>query len=190
MHAPTTSAALLVVAVFSRHRAALDWARARLVEACGTIVMESERYAFQHTTYYERTMGAELYKQLLVFADLVPLASLADHKRRAIALEAELAASGQFAEPRPLNLDPGLLTLGKFMLATTKDKDHRLYLRDDIFAEVTLRYCDGQYLPWPWTYADYAEPFVREFLTRARTYYKEKLRAATAARRNVSGVIE
>jgi len=175
MHPPTTSDALLVIAIFSRHDAALDWARLQLESAFGSVALETPRFAFGHTRYYEKSMGADLHKQLLAFERLMPLANLADVKIRTNAMEHQLAESGTFAESRPLNLDPGLLNLGKFMLATTKDKDHRLYLRDGIFAEVTLRYCDGQYLPWPWTYADYCEEFVREFLDRSRTYYKSRM---------------
>jgi hypothetical protein len=60
-------------------------------------------------------------------------------------------------------------------LATTKDQAHRIYLRDGIFAEVTLRFQAGAFEPWPWTYADYREDFVREFLREARTYYRSRL---------------
>jgi hypothetical protein len=74
-----------------------------------------------------------------------------------------------------LNLDPGLLGLGKFLLATTKDQAHRIYLGQGIFAEVTLRFQDGAFEPWPWTYADYREPAVRAFLKQAREYYQRQL---------------
>ncbi|MHB1423610.1 MAG: DUF4416 family protein, partial [Gemmataceae bacterium] len=77
---------------------------------------------------------------------------------------------------RPLNVDPGLLELGKFLLATTKDQAHRVYLRDGIFAEVTLRYHAGAFEPWPWTYADYRLACVHEFLQQAREYYRQRLR--------------
>ncbi len=175
MRPPATLDALLVVAAFSRHAAALGWALRRLMEAFGPVAMACE-YPFNHTEYYAPTMGPNLVKKLLVFSKLVPLDSLAQHKRTAIALETELKENGQFSEERPLNLDPGLLTLGKFMLATTKDQAHRLYLLDGIFAEVTLRYQDGEWVPWPWTYADYREEAVREFLNQAREYYKGRLR--------------
>ena len=69
-----------------------------------------------------------------------------------------------------------MLSLGKFLLATTKDQAHRVYLRDGIFAEVTLRFEAGAFEPWPWTYADYREPFVRDFLRQARDYYRGRLR--------------
>jgi hypothetical protein len=176
MRPPTTLDALLVIAAFSRHAEALTWGRQRVEQLFGPIRLESEAYSFQHTGYYTATMGPELRKQIWVFERLVPLDSLALHKVATIQLEEELRSSGQFPEARPLNLDPGLLNLGKFMLATTKDQGHRIYLRDGIFAEVTLHYCDGEYVPWPWTYADYREEHVRDFLNRAREYYKERLK--------------
>ena len=35
-------------------------------------------------------------------------------------------------------------------------------------AEHALRYYHGAFEPWPWTYADYREPALREFLEGAR----------------------
>jgi uncharacterized protein DUF4416 len=171
---PTIS--LLVVAAFSRHIEALDWAGDRLSETYGPIGLTSPDFPFHHTGYYEPTMGTGLRKRFLAFARLVPAETLADIKRHTIKLEADLAAERRFPEPRPLNLDPGLLQLGKFMLATTKDKDHRIYLRDGIFAEVTLRFQEGAYHPWPWTYADYREPSLLEFLKKAREFYRGTLK--------------
>src|SRR5262245_36321282 len=121
MRPPPTLDALLVVAVFSRHDAALRWARERLAEAFGPIGLAGEPYSFHHTSYYASAMGPDLVKQLLAFRDLVPLDALAERKRAAITLESELNSRGEFPDERPVNIDPGLLTLGKFMLATTKD---------------------------------------------------------------------
>jgi hypothetical protein len=163
---------LLVVAAFSRHEAALEWGRERLEAAYGLVAVESETFDFHQTRYYEPTMGPGLRKRLYAFRDLLPAECLADVKRHAIELEAELAAAGTYPEQRPLNLDPGLLGLGKFCLATTKNQAHRIYLRDGIFAEVTLRYADGAFVPWPWTYADYREPGVLAFLREARDLYR------------------
>lgn len=159
---------LLVVACFSRHPQALDWAQARLVEHYGTLLRVSPDFDFHHTTYYTASMGAGLKKRLLVFDQLRPSDILPDVKNFTIGLEAEFARNGHFPEARPLNLDPGLLQLGKFLLATTKDQGHRIYLRDGIYAEVTLRFEGGHFECWPWTYADYREPALREFLEEAR----------------------
>jgi hypothetical protein len=170
--------ALLVVAAFSRHPSALTWTQQHLQADFGPLALIGPAFAFHQTTYYEATMGPELQKQLLAFERLVGEQQLATIKLRTNDLERELAKTGGYAETRPLNLDPGLLTLGKFLLATTKDQAHRIYLRDGIYAEVTLRFQDGQFEPWPWTYADYQEVQVRATLKEFRDYYKGRLSAA------------
>jgi hypothetical protein len=166
---------LLVVAVFSRHPAASAWARERLEAAFGPVALASPEYDFAQTRYYEPTMGPDLRKQFLAFERVVAADCLAEVKQRTNALEQELAGTGLYPEPRPLNLDPGVLGLGKFLLATTKDQAHRVYLRDGIFAEVTLRYHAGAFEPWPWTYADYRLPLVLAFLQEAREFYRRRL---------------
>jgi hypothetical protein len=169
---------LLIVAAFSRHEEALAWGRGQLEKRFGPIGLVSDPYIFNQTTYYEPTMGPDLRKQFFAFEQLVAPDRLADFKLQTNALEAELAAMGAWAEARPLNLDPGLLALGKFMLATTKDQAHRIYLRDGIYAEVTLRYHAGAFEPWPWTYADYREAVVHAFLQQAREFYRARLSSA------------
>ena len=166
---------LLVIACFSRHPEALNWARTQLESAYGPICLTSQDFEFHHTTYYEREMGPGQRKRLLVFANLVPSDCLADVKTATNLLEKNLAEEERFPETRPLNLDPGLVQLGKFLLASTKDQAHRIYLRDGIYAEVTLRFQAGGFEPWPWTYADYREPAYREFLNTAREYLRQQL---------------
>jgi hypothetical protein len=166
---------LLVVACFSRHLNALDWADAQLTSRFGEILLKSNDFSFHHTKYYDSTMGTGLTKRFLVFDELPSPDCLPEVKQFTIALEKELASCGQYSDSRPLNLDPGLLQLGKFLLASTKDQGHRIYLRDGIFAEVTLRFTAGAFDVWPWTYADYREEAVREFLGQARALLYERV---------------
>lgn len=166
---------LLVVAAFSRHGTALDWAQSRLQETYGALDCVSPDFDFHHTRYYEQAMGAGLRKRLLVFSQLQPPDVLPAAKNHCIGVEKELALSATYAEERPLNLDPGLLQLGKFLLATTKDQSHRIYLADRIYAEVTLRFVGQRFEVWPWTYADYQEPAVLDFLTQARNRLHARL---------------
>jgi hypothetical protein len=146
----------------------------------GPITWTSLLFDFSQTRYYDSAMGPRLRKHFLVFRELVELEELAALKLRTNDVEQELASSAQYAEARPLNLDPGLLTLGKFQLATTKDQAHRIYLRDGVFAENTLRFHAGEFVPWPWTYADYQLDFVRGFLREARDYYRRRLQEERA----------
>lgn len=169
---------LLVIALFSRHPDALRWGRHRLEQLFGSVALVSPEYDFVQTSYYEQTMGPALRKHFLAFQDLVAPDALPDIKARTNELEQELGRAGAYVEPRSINIDPGLLSLGKFMLATTKDQAHRVYLHDGIFAEVTLRFQAGAFEPWPWTYADYRQPVVLDFLRQAREFYRQQLRGA------------
>ncbi len=168
---------LLVVAAFSRHVSALDWAQNRLPSCFGPLECVSPDFDFHHTAYYASTMGTGLRKRLLVFSQLRPSDILPLTKNLAIGLEKELAVSGCFAETRPINLDPGLLQLGKFLLASTKDQSHRIYLQDGIYAETTLKFESKKFECWPWTYADYREPAIRQFLEEARSHLHAKVQA-------------
>ena len=170
--------ALLVVAVCSRHADAIELGQADLEKALGPVGLCSLPYPFVQTSSYETTMGPGLRKHFLAFERLIVSDRLISIKQLTNQIEADLARSGKFAEPRPLNLDPGILTLGKFLLATTKDQAHRIYLGLGIFAEVTLRFEQGEFVPWPWTYADYRQACVLDFLAQARGYYRERLRAS------------
>ena len=171
---------LLVVATFSRHEQALRWARERLERSFGDIGLDSPTYDFVQTAYYEPMMGPGLLKRLFAFRNLVPADGLPAIKLHTNALEQELAGTGAYAEERPLNLDPGFLSLGKFSLATMKDQAHRIYLGAGVFAENTLRFQDGAFEPWTWTYADYRLPEVLAFLKSARDYYRLQLAATKA----------
>ena len=172
---------MLIVAAFSRHADALAWAGAQLVDHFGPLASLSPAFPFDQTSYYEPTMGSGLRKQLLAFRDLIGAEDLPRIKLQTNMLEADLAATGKFPEVRPINLDPGALSLGKFMLATTKDQAHRIYLRDGIFAEVTLYFQAGQFHPWPWTYADYRQPEVLAFLREARNFYYAELQDSSGS---------
>src|SRR5688500_15008487 len=61
---------LLVVAAFSRHAAALSWAEEQFAADYGEVALRHQ-YAFDHTEYYQKEMGAGLIKWLLVFERLV-----------------------------------------------------------------------------------------------------------------------
>lgn len=174
----TPDPALFIVAAFSRHEDAFGAAREAVERSYGPVALASEPFLFDQTAYYEPTMGAGLRKRLWAFRDLIAPDRLPELKHHTNALEASIAAAGTYPEPRPINLDPGYMVLGKFLLATTKDQAHRVYLRDGIFAEVTLHYHAGAFHPWPWTYADYRLPEVLAFLEGARTYYRGRLAAA------------
>jgi hypothetical protein len=170
------SPVLLLLAAFSRHRAALDWARQRASEAWGSIVRESEAFEFSQTRYYEPTMGAGLRKTFFAFEPLIDPARLVERKLQTNAWEAEYAGRGGHGESRPLNLDPGYVALGKLVLASTKDFCHRIYLDRGIYAEVTLHYRHHRWESHPWTFADYQRDDYQQFFSECRDDLHHRLR--------------
>jgi hypothetical protein len=169
---------LLLVAAFSRHNAALDWTRQTLEAAWGKIALESPRFDHRETTYYEATMGPDLKKTFFAFERLVDPVTLAERKLQAIAWEDEYRQLAGHLEPRPLNIDPGYLTEAKLVLASTKDRDHRIYLDRGIFAEITLYFHRGAWTSRPWTYPDYQRPDYHAFFSRCREFLRQNYREA------------
>lgn len=159
---------LLILAAFSRYGEALDWTRQRAESQFGPITLESERFVHDETAYYERSMGPDLLKTFFTFERRIDPSDLVDLKHRTNAWEEEYRAASDWPEPRPLNIDPGYLTEAKLVLATTKDREHRLYLRHGIFAEVTLHYQHGAWRERPWTYPDYCRQDYHRFFDRCR----------------------
>ncbi len=166
--------ALLLMAAFSRRDTALDWGRDRAVESWGPLALESPRFEFTQTDYYEPTMGPDLKKTFFAFERPFDPGRLAETKLLSNRWEEQYAAASDHPEPRPLNLDPGYLTLGKLVLASAKDFAHRIYLSDGIYAEITLFYRHGRWEPHEWTFADYRREDYQEFFTQCREYLHRK----------------
>ena len=167
---------LLIVAAFSRHAAALAWARQTLEQAWGPAALVSDCFDHRETTYYDATMGPDLQKVFFALETLIDPASLIERKLQSNRWEAEYQALGLHPEPRPLNLDPGYLTEAKLVLASTKDRDHRLYLDRGIYAEGTLYFHQGQWKNRPWTYPDYQRADYHQFFLRCREYLRGRYR--------------
>ncbi len=166
---------LLVVAAFSRHREALEWAKEKAQSTWGKVALESDLFEHRETRYYEATMGADLKKKFFAFEQLEDPARLIGWKEATNSWEVEYQRLGRHAEARPLNLDPGYLTEAKLILASTKDRDHRIYLDRGIYAENTLVFTRGAWQARPWTYPDYQRADYHEFFGRCREFLRRKL---------------
>jgi len=177
MGIPTPSSpVLLLLAAFSRYNAALNWGRDRAAEAFGPVALESPAFSFDQTKYYEPTMGPGLRKVFYAFGERIDPARLVEIKLRTNAWEQEYAELGRHEEPRPLNLDPGYVALGKLVLASTKDFCHRIYLERGIYAEVTLFYRHGRWEHHDWTFADYRRGDYQAFFSECRDYLHRESR--------------
>lgn len=144
-----------------------------LQHAFGPLAGQGPLAPFTQTDYYEREMGPGLWRQFVCFAPLVSRERLAEIKLATNALEQSLSRTDG---RRRINLDPGLLSVENLVLATGKNFTHRIYLRDGIFAEVTLIFQGGRFQTLPWTYWDYAAVEVVSLLTVWRQQLLGRLR--------------
>ncbi len=128
---------------------------------------------FSFSTYYEAEMGHGLRRSLFSVAELVDPSTLVALKKRSNRLEIDTSRE---RGRRTVNLDPGLLSLSRVMLATTKASAHRVPLRDGFYAEITLLYRHGRYSPLEWTYPDYRSEGFVDWLGEVRARYREQLR--------------
>jgi len=126
-----------------------------LCQKFGPADFKSEILDFNFTDYYEREMGTGLKRRFLSFKRNIVPRDLSHIKLYTNRIEKKFSKSNG---SRKVNIDPGYLTLSKLVLATTKDYQHRLYLDNGIYAEVTLRFKGKSFTIWEWTYPDYRSP--------------------------------
>jgi hypothetical protein len=162
----------LIASLLSGKPGLLAEVKARVAQAFGPIDFESELLPFDHTDYYTPEFGPGLQRQIVAFARLVDPGELPAIKCQTNELEWSLAEVGK----RRVNIDPGYVSLGKMVLASTKDHAHRLYLGQGIYGEGTLVYQRGRFRPWPWTYPDYGSEGYCALFNGIRERYKAQLR--------------
>lgn len=162
----------LTVSVMFRNRDLLEKIKNDLIEKYGEIDHVSPEYSFsQISPYYDPEMGEGIYKIIYSFKKTVDRSFLKNVKIHCVELEKEHTEDGN----RMINLDPGLLTLENFILATGKNYSHRIYLGEGVFAEVTLMFGKKNVIrELPWTYRDYLFEPARSFLLELREHYRKK----------------
>lgn len=152
-----------------------------LEERYGPIESRMTPIPFGHTTYYDREMGGGLQKTMLSFENLTQRDSLPELKIFSDEMEKKLAGDSGETSDRTVNIDPGLLLPEKFILASGKNFPHRIYLGRGVYADLTLIYRQGRFESLPWTYTDYIEPKVLDFLGEARSRLLDQLRERRTA---------
>lgn len=167
---------LLIAAITSRYESAIDWSIERAASNWGKVSLESPLFDFTETKFYNESMGLDLKKKLFAFEPLLDPGELPQQKILSNQWEEEFNSQPEYAEERPLNIDPGYITEAKLVLATTKDRDHRIYLGQGILAEITLHFQSGQWQKSRWTYPDYQREDFQEFFTKCRDLLRERLR--------------
>ena len=161
----------LVVAVLISREEQRESVLSVLQSCFGRYDYLSKSLPFTFTNYYDREMGTPIYRFFVALECLVSPDRLVRIKEETNRVEIQFSENGS----RRVNLDPGLLSLSRFVLASTKDSSHRIPLQRGIYAETTLMYEHGSFRPVEWTYPDYRSEEYLRTLGRIREIYSRQL---------------
>ena len=132
----------------------------------------SEDFPFTETDYYQNEMGADLYRRFYSFRDLIQPDLIVEAKLHCNVIEEKYAKEGN----RLVNLDAGYLDTYKVVLASAKFGGQKVYLRDGIYADMTLSMYKGKWESFVWGFPDFKSRKYDAVLSRIRDRYKQQLR--------------
>lgn len=171
----------LIFSIFGPAGDAITGAIERLAALYGPPDYVSPQMPFDYTDYYSPEMGPRLVRRFLSMEILIRPECLPDIKLATNDLEIETMQENH----RVINIDPGYLSQAHLILATGKGYSHRPYLRDGIYADLTLIYSGKKFCPLPWTYPDYADEKQMQMLYAIRSRYLLQLKMTASDTREV-----
>ena len=161
----------LIIGLFTSQESRFSQVKQLLEKKYGSIDLVSPVMDFTHTKYYEQEFGSNLKRIFFSFERLINTEAMYKLKLYTGNIEKRLMHRSK----RQVNIDPGYVSLAKLILLTTKDYSHRIYLKKDIYAEVTLKFEGNSFIPWPWTYPDYRTNEYIKFFNKVRQIYKAQV---------------
>jgi len=171
----------LVVSIFGSQAILLNYYKDLLIKEFGSVDQESDIQSFNFTEYYREEFGNGLIQKLYSFENLIKPERLSQIKIKTNTLEYintdKIKLNNKhYPGPRKVNIDPGYISLDKFILASTKNGPARIYLNNGIYAEITLRFINKSFVPVEFTYSNYKTENFIDFLNKIRQIYKLQLR--------------
>lgn len=157
-----------------------------LIEAWhGPIDFKSDPVPFDVTDYYAPEMGGPIRRMFASMEKLISPKRLARTKLESNDIEESLAVGGD----RKVNLDPGYLDFDKVVLASVKYNGDKVYLDHGIWADLTLRYKNGTFEPYPWSFPDFKAGLYTGVFKTIREKYKSQRRELEKSRREAASDI-
>ncbi|RLF25782.1 MAG: DUF4416 domain-containing protein [Thermoplasmata archaeon] len=163
----------LIIAVLISREDFIEELNKQLEDNFGPIDYKSEILNFNYTNYYNPEMGTNIKRFFLSFQNLISPDTLSDIKILTNTIENIFREDNN----RQINLDPGMLSMKSFILATTKDNGHRIPLQKGIYGEVTLLFVNKKFQSLPWTYVDYQSEDYSRVLNKIRVIYKNNIKS-------------
>jgi len=160
----------LFVITLHRDPEPLAGAIALLQEQWGTADFVSEDFAFDFTNYYEAEMGKNLSRRIYSFERLITPDQLVEAKLFCNQIEEKYRGDSG----RTINLDPGTIDNFKLVLASAKFGGQKIYLRDGIYADMTLVMNKKQWESFVWGFPDFKSRRYDTVLSKIREIYKRQ----------------
>ena len=163
--------AKLVIGILISRENLLSSLLYQLEDRYGQADYKSEPIPFTFTAYYNNEMGTPITRLFLSYKTLIDPPTLAHIKRETNNIEDSYTEQGS----RKINLDPGMMFLSRFILASTKDGIQRVPMEKGIYGEITMLYQKKTFRPLEWTFPDYRDQQYINILNSIRELYKKQL---------------
>jgi len=138
----------------------------------GTVQFETIEIPSGDALTYKEEMGEHLYRRFFSFEQLVSRDTLSEIKNTCHRIEPLFADHVDDYIFRTVNIDPGILTSDNLVMTSHREYNHRIYLKDGVFAEIVLVFAKGSFRRLPWTGVDFCHIEAIDFFRRVRSSFE------------------
>ena len=164
---PPTQGLLFFGILFRSDLFEVDLFQKKIEDLFGKIISFSPEFN-PSANYYSKEMGEASKLKRIFFLTSAPYPREFLLSTKLLSLDWENSWSQD--SKRMVNVDIGFLSAENFILATTKNYAHRIYLGQNIFADLTYQCAEGRFQTLPWTYPDFQDQVKVDFLNWCRTF--------------------
>ena len=120
---------------------------------------------------YREEMGGDLTRRFFSFEREVECDQLIACKKICHKIESRYGDQVDDTTFRTVNMDPGLMTPENLVVASHREANHRVYLGDGVYADLTLVWSQGRFVRLPWTPEDYCHDEAIDLFQRVHTSF-------------------
>ncbi|MBN2385008.1 DUF4416 family protein [bacterium] len=143
-----------------------------LHDAFGQVDYVSGPTLFSVTDYYDQELGSPINRYFMSFKQLIDPAALVSIKHQTAQIEDTFREKGR----RTVNIDPGYLDFFNVVLASFKVGGFKIYVGDGVYADMTLHYSKGRFVPFDWGFPDFKLGLYNRIFLDIRALYKRNLK--------------
>lgn len=165
----------LIVGILYSDKELLSITFQKLISNWGKIDFTSESFeSIEEHKYYKNEISGNIKRIFISFEELVKPEEIVNIKEKSNQIEIDLAK--QTKDSRPINLDPGYMDFNKLVLASYKYSQQKIHIKNGVWADITLFYKKGNFIPFPWTFPDFSINIYYNTLIKIRELYKKSFK--------------